>query len=70
MTDVFEKDYIFVRDWPALGHLVYNDYRGRKMEKSERKQCPFATTKKVSLKRLRGFAYPLGSPWKKLFDPV
>lgn len=70
LKDVWENDFIFIRDWPALGHLVYNDYRGRKMLKQERLQCPFATSKKPSLRRMRGFAYPKFSKWKKLFDPT
>lgn len=70
LSDVWERNYIFIRDWPALGHLVYDDYRKRKYEKSERRQCPFATTKKTALKRLRGFIYPKGSKWRQLFDPM
>lgn len=70
LSDVWEDDWIFVRDYPALAHLVYDDYRKRKYEKTERRQCPFATTKRAALRRLRGFIYQKGSKWKKLFDPL
>lgn len=69
LNQVYKKNLVFIRDKPAIDHLVYEDYRKRKREPSERLQCPFAMSKEVSLKRQRGFIYPLGSKWAKLFDP-
>lgn len=69
LNDVLKKNLVFLRDKPAIDHLVYEDYRKRKREPSERLQCPFAMSKEISLRRKRGFAYPRNSKWAKLFDP-
>ena len=66
---VLKKNVIFLRDKPAIDHLMYEDYRKRKTMPHERLQCPFAMTNKATLRRQRGFTYPKGSKWKKLFDP-
>lgn len=68
LNQVLKKNLVFIRDKPAIDHLVYTDYRKRKTLPSERLQCPFAMSKKVSLRRQRGFIYPRGSKWAKLFD--
>jgi glutamate receptor, ionotropic, invertebrate len=60
LNQVLKKDYVYIRDKPAIDHLVYNDWRKRKTLPSERLQCPFALSKESSLKRKRGFAYPIG----------
>jgi glutamate receptor, ionotropic, invertebrate len=70
LTDVLKKGRVFIRDKPAIDHLVYNDYRKRKTEPTERLQCPFAMSKKVSLRRQRGFIFPKDTKWAKLFDPM
>lgn len=66
---MLKKNLVFIRDKPAIDHLVYEDYRKRKREPSERLQCPFAMSKEISLRRKRGFIYPKKSKWAKLFDP-
>lgn len=69
LNQVFKKNLVFIRDRPAIDHLVYEDYRKRKTLPSERLQCPFAMSKEVSLRRKRGFVYPKDSKWARLFDP-
>lgn len=71
MSLVEKKDYIFIRDRPAINHLIYNDYRYRKTYnlESELVQCPFVSAKKPFLYRKRAFAYPPNSKWSILFDP-
>jgi len=69
LNQVLKKNMVFIRDRPAIDHLVYSDYLKRKEETSERRQCPFATSTEVSLRRKRGFAYPIGSKWRELLDP-
>lgn len=69
LNQVFKKNLVFLRDKPAIDHLVYEDYRKRKSLPSERLQCPFAMSKEISLKRKRGFIYPKESKWARLFDP-
>ncbi|KAG5684140.1 hypothetical protein PVAND_013381 [Polypedilum vanderplanki] len=69
LNQILKKDYVFIRDKPAIDHLVYNDWRKRKSLPSERLQCPFALSKLASLRRKRGFAYSsIGAKWKPLFD--
>ncbi|CAG9802412.1 unnamed protein product [Chironomus riparius] len=70
LNQIMKKDYVFIRDKPAIDHLVYNDWRKRKTMPSERLQCPFALSKLSSLRRKRGFAFPIGSKWRPLFDEV
>lgn len=67
---VYKEGYVFVRDRPAINHLIYNDYILRKKinPNDERKQCPFATAKDPFMKRRRSFAYQLGSELNSLFD--
>lgn len=69
---VEEKDYVYVRDRPAIDHLIYKDYRERKTVylNDEKKQCPFAVSKTPFIKRKRTFAYSKENfPYKNLFDP-
>lgn len=68
ISQVLKKNLVFIRDKPAIDHLVYEDYRKRKSLRSERLQCPFAMSKEVSLRRKRGFIYPIGTKWARLFD--
>lgn len=74
---VQQKDYVFVRDRPAIDHLIYNDYRFRKTITltDEKVHCPFAVSQTPFLKKMRAFAYPSNdsvsstSYWSELFDP-
>ncbi|KAL9702646.1 hypothetical protein quinque_006164 [Culex quinquefasciatus] len=71
MTTVAKKNYVYVRDRPAIEHLVYNDYLVRRKVNpiNERSHCPFATATTPFLKRVRAFAYPNSTRWNALFDP-
>lgn len=68
---VEKKDYVYVRDRPAIDHLVYWDYKDRKtrVASEERLQCPFAVSKKPFLTRKRTFAYSNDFKYSSLFDP-
>lgn len=68
---VEKKDFVFVRDRPAIDHLIYKDYKSRQERgvTDEKKQCPFVTSKIPFLKRKRAFAYPPNTNWSYLFDP-
>lgn len=68
---VQDKDFVFVRDRPAMDHLIYKDYRiRRKLSATDEKMhCPFATSKQPFIKRKRAFAYPQNTIWNTLFDP-
>lgn len=71
MDFVEKKKYVFVRDRPALDHLVYRDYRYRKTISydNEKMHCPFAKSYQPFLTKKRSFAYPRGSNLSALFDP-
>ncbi|CAO1399563.1 unnamed protein product [Diamesa serratosioi] len=71
LNEVQKKNYVFIRDKPAMDHLVYNDYRSRKefARVNEKLQCPFAVSKEPFIKRKRAFAYPKDTKWNALFDP-
>ncbi|XP_001651932.2 glutamate receptor ionotropic, kainate 2 [Aedes aegypti] len=71
MTTVSKKNYVYVRDRPAIEHLVYKDYLVRRKVNpiNERSHCPFATATTPFLKRVRAFAYPNTTRWNTLFDP-
>lgn len=69
---VEKKDYVYVRDRPAIDHLIYRDYRDRKTRilNDEKAQCPFAVSKTPFIKRKRTFAYSKENfPYNSLFDP-
>lgn len=67
---VERKNHIFVRDRPAIDHLIYRDYQQRRDQTADEKtHCPFATSKYPFLRRKRAFAYPMGTEWNALFDP-
>lgn len=68
---VYESDYVLVRDRPAITHLIYHDYKDRKMRNptDESKQCPFAMAKNAFMKRKRAFAYRHGFEFAAVFDP-
>lgn len=68
---VERKDYVFVRDRPAMDHMIYADYKERKTRFSEEKQqCPFAVAKKPFITRKRTFAYNRDNfLFSQLFDP-
>ncbi|XP_062535181.1 glutamate receptor ionotropic, kainate 2-like [Armigeres subalbatus] len=71
MTTVTKKNYVYVRDRPAIEHLVYKDYLVRRKVNpiNERSHCPFATATTPFLTRVRAFAYPNNTRWNTLFDP-
>ncbi|XP_055856545.1 glutamate receptor ionotropic, delta-2 [Episyrphus balteatus] len=72
LTTFVEKyGYVFVRDRPAIHHLLYLDYRYRKSISfdNEKIHCPFAMAKEPFLKKKRAFAYPFMSNLSTLFDP-
>lgn len=68
---VEKKNLVFIRDRPAIDHLIYQDYRFRKTLSldNEKIHCPFAISKTSFLKRKRAFAYPKSTKWYTLFDP-
>lgn len=67
---VERRDFIFVRDRPAIDHVIYRDYQRRRDQTADEKvHCPFATSKFPFLRRKRAFAYPMGTEWDALFDP-
>lgn len=70
-TFVKDKDFVYVRDRPAMDHLIYTDYRSRisQSKTDEKLHCPFATSKTPFIKRKRAFAYPQNTKWNTLFDP-
>ncbi|GAB0095279.1 Ionotropic glutamate receptor [Sergentomyia squamirostris] len=72
LKDVEKKNYLYVRDRPAINHLIYTDYVYRKTISltDEKIQCPFAVAKTPFMKRKRAFAYPKNSTLHILFDPV
>lgn len=71
LYQVQKKKFVFIRDRPAVDHLIYEDYRIRKtLSKTDEKvHCPFATTEEPFIRRKRAFAYPKDSKWNLLFDP-
>ncbi|XP_073841671.1 ionotropic receptor 76b [Musca autumnalis] len=62
--------YVFVRDRPAITHVLYEDYLYRKTISydNEKIHCPFAKAKEPFLKKKRSFAYPRNSNLSELFD--
>ncbi|XP_059617045.1 glutamate receptor ionotropic, delta-1 [Phlebotomus argentipes] len=72
LQDVERRNYLYVRDRPAINHLIYSDYVYRKTISltDEKIQCPFAVAKTPFMKRKRAFAYPKNSTLHLLFDPV
>uniref|UniRef100_A0A1B0CLI0 Uncharacterized protein n=2 Tax=Lutzomyia longipalpis TaxID=7200 RepID=A0A1B0CLI0_LUTLO len=72
LQDVEKRNYLYVRDRPAINHLIYRDYVYRKTISltDEKIQCPFAVAKAPFMTRKRAFAYPKNSSLHLLFDPV
>lgn len=68
---VEKRNFLYIRDRPAMDYLRYSDYKYRKTlsKDNERIHCPFAVAKKPLLSRRRAFAYPRNSEWHTLFDP-
>ncbi|XP_058124885.1 glutamate receptor ionotropic, kainate 2 [Anopheles ziemanni] len=68
---VAKHNYVFVRDRPAIDHMIYADYLVRRKINpiNERVHCPYATATTPFLKRNRAFGYPLTTEWNRLFDP-
>lgn len=67
---VHKENYVYIRDRPAINHLIYQDYNYRKtITMEEKQQCPFAVALKPFMTRKRAFAYPQNSLWSSLFDP-
>ncbi|KAJ6646001.1 Glutamate receptor ionotropic, delta-1 [Pseudolycoriella hygida] len=68
---VQKENYVYIRDRPAINHLIYQDYNYRKTisEDDEKLHCPFAVATKPFMTRKRAFAYPRNSNWSNLFDP-
>ncbi|EDX00009.2 uncharacterized protein Dyak_GE22759 [Drosophila yakuba] len=68
---VEKNGYVFVRDRPAINIMLYQDYLYRKTVSfsDEKVHCPFAMAKEPFLKKIRTFAYPIGSNLSQLFDP-
>lgn len=62
--------YVFIRDRPAITHVLYEDYLYRKTISydNEKIHCPFAKAKEPFLKKKRSFAYPRNSNLSDLFD--
>uniref|UniRef100_A0A1I8NWC1 Ionotropic glutamate receptor C-terminal domain-containing protein n=1 Tax=Stomoxys calcitrans TaxID=35570 RepID=A0A1I8NWC1_STOCA len=67
---VEKSGYVFVRDRPAITHVLYADYLYRKTISydNEKIHCPFAMAKDPFLKKKRSFAYPRNSNLSELFD--
>lgn len=70
LTYVEKQNYVFVRDKPAISHMIYRDYKYRKTIKfnDEKVHCAFATAKTAFLKRRRTFAYSEKFRFQALFD--
>lgn len=70
MTYVQKKNYVYIRDRPAIDHVIYQDYKYRKtLSKDDEKiHCPFAVSKTSFLKRKRAFAYAKDNNISELFD--
>uniref|UniRef100_A0A182Q7R8 Ionotropic glutamate receptor C-terminal domain-containing protein n=1 Tax=Anopheles farauti TaxID=69004 RepID=A0A182Q7R8_9DIPT len=68
---VAKQNYVFVRDRPAIDHMIYADYLVRRKINpiNERVHCPYATATTPFLKRNRAFGYPLATEWNTIFDP-
>lgn len=68
---VEKRNYLYIRDRPAMDAMRYNDYKYRKTinKDNEKIHCPFAVAKKPLLRRPRAFAYPKNTKWSPLFDP-
>lgn len=70
MNYVERQSYLFVRDKPAIKHLIYQDYKYRKTlnADNEKIHCAFALAKDPLLKLRRSFAYSKGFRFQQLFD--
>ncbi|XP_053675806.1 glutamate receptor ionotropic, delta-2 [Anopheles nili] len=68
---VAKQNYVFVRDRPAINHMIYADYLLRRKINpiNERVHCPYATATTPFLKRNRAFGYPPMTMWNRIFDP-
>lgn len=67
---VEQKDYVYIRDRPAIIEALYANYRYRRMVKAddEKLHCNLAMTKEPILKKKRAFAYPIGTNLSDIFD--
>lgn len=67
---VEKKDYVYIRDRPAIDYLIYADYvyRREKSRTNEKLHCPFAISFEPFDKRKRAFAFPMNSKWSMLFN--
>lgn len=67
---VEQKNYLFIRDKPAIKHLIYRDYKYRKTlnANNEKIHCAFAVAKEAFLKLRRTFAYSKTFRFQQLFD--
>lgn len=69
-TLVQKKNYVYIRDRPAIDSVIYDDYKYRKTLSfdDEKIHCPFAVSKRSILTRKRAFAYARNLTVKELFD--
>lgn len=67
---VEKKDFIFIRDKPAISLVLYRDYQYRRMinMKNEKVHCPFAVSKTPLLKMNRAFVYPKNAKLQYALD--
>lgn len=67
---VERQNYLFIRDKPAIKHLIYKDYKYRKTlnANNEKIHCAFALAKEAFLKLRRTFAYSKNFRFQQLFD--
>lgn len=69
---VMKKGYVYVRDRPAVTHLMYDEYKKRKNlpKGQEIAQCPFVISYVPFFTRKRAFGFSKkNNSLSSLFDP-
>lgn len=71
MKNFVDKGYMYMRDKPAVEHIMYQDYLNKtKLEIAENLRCTYVITKWPMLKLPRSFAFRRDFEWADLFNLV
>nr|AXY83441.1 putative ionotropic receptor 14 [Conopomorpha sinensis] len=65
------KGAVLVLEQTAIDHLMYNDYLAEARQGiAETDRCTYVVAPNPFMRKMRAFAYPRNSTFKRLFDPV
>lgn len=68
---VFFSEFLLIDEQSRIERIIYRDFRAQSKKNTPlHKRCAFIMSKEPALRIPYGMAFPKGSPYKPLFDPV